>query len=306
MNNGGILNFKQVEIEDYSRIYPYTSAYGEGSCQHSPVSMYSLSEKYMDEVCIRDDVLYTLRSALCDDVYRVYLSPLTGGSMREAFAKVLQDAASYGKKVQFLSLTKKASDILSKEFPEEFDITEDRNLAEYIYRTEVMAGFLGHSLTKRRQQVRRFMRDFGERTSITKITEEDAESILRFEHYWIEKYGESHDVEALKREERMIIKQFAHFDELRLSGIVLRIDEKVYGFGYGTKLNDEYYDAIVEKGDYSIPNIYKVLRRESVRLCAMDSRYVNMEEDVGIEGLRNIKLSYHPEYLLHKYIAKQK
>ena len=306
MNNSGILNFKQVEIEDYSRLYSYTSEYGEGSCQHSPVSMYSLSEKYMDGVCIKDDVLYTLRSALCDDVYRVYLSPLTGNPMREAFAEIIQDAASYGKKVQFLSLTKRAADILSEEFPDEFVITEDRDLAEYIYRTEIMAGFLGHSLSKRRQQVRKFLRDYGSRASITMITEEDKESILIFEHEWIEKYGESHDVEALKREERMIQKQLAHFDELRLSGIVMRIDGKIHGFGYGTKLSDEYYDAIVEKGDYSIPNIYKVLRRESVRLCAMECRYVNMEEDVGIEGLRNIKLSYQPDYLLRKYVAKQK
>ena len=35
------LEFLPVTWSDYERIYPYTSAYGEGSCQHSPVSMAS-------------------------------------------------------------------------------------------------------------------------------------------------------------------------------------------------------------------------------------------------------------------------
>ena len=35
------LVFTPVDFADYDKIFPYTSAYGEGSCQHSPVSMIS-------------------------------------------------------------------------------------------------------------------------------------------------------------------------------------------------------------------------------------------------------------------------
>ena len=49
------LEFLPVTWSDYERIYPYTSAYGEGSCQHSPVSMASLAEKY-DTYVITDEV----------------------------------------------------------------------------------------------------------------------------------------------------------------------------------------------------------------------------------------------------------
>ncbi len=111
------LEFTAVTPEDYDRIYPYTSAYGEGSCQHSPVSMFALNEKYGDSVCIQDGFLYTLRSRLCDARSRVYLAPLGSGDRKKAFERIFEDAAVYGKKVSFRTLTEEAAAFLEQNFP---------------------------------------------------------------------------------------------------------------------------------------------------------------------------------------------
>ena len=129
------LDFKPVELNDRDDIYRYMSEFGEGSCQHSFVSMYSLSEKYGDSFCILDDMLYTLRSKLCDDEYRVYLAPMGYGDKRQAFINILEDAHSYQKKVKFITLTKQYANFLENEFAGQFNIEENRDLAEYIYRT---------------------------------------------------------------------------------------------------------------------------------------------------------------------------
>ena len=300
-----VLEFSPVAPEDYDRIFPFTSRYGEGSCQLSPVSMFSLSEKYGDSVCVRNGVLYTFRKNLCDESFRVYLAPL-GDDARSGYASVLSDAAAYGKRVRFESLTEAQASLLEEVFPGRFRITEDRDLAEYMYRTEIMSSFPGRSNRKRRYEVNAFRTQYGERASAEVIRPGDYGEILSFARDWVRENASTHDAEALEREERMIGKQMAHFEALRLSGVVLRIDGVIKGFSYGTKLSDEFYDTIAEKADRNIPHIYKVLRAEATKQCCMDCRYVNYEEDLGIPGLRYIKTAYRPEFLLNKYIAAEK
>ena len=303
--NGSELNFKSVEIKDYEWIYAYTSVYGEGSCQHSHVSMYSLAEKYHDEVCEYNGFLYTLRHGLCDDTYRVYLAPLGNEPGKKEFEAILEDAASYGKKVKFITLTERSAKALEESFPGRFEMIEDRDLSEYIYRASVMSEFEGSELRKRRAEVHTFWNQYGDRARIVSIGPDDLKKCLEYEVKWIKDNSETHDVFALQRDMRMIERQFEHYDELHLSGIILYVDEVFRGFTFGTKLGDTY-DVIVEKADREIPHSYKVLRQESVKRCAADCTFVNMEEDLGIPGLRALKMAYKPEKLLKKYIVSEK
>jgi len=299
------LDFKQVGIEDYDWIYAYTSVYGEGSCQHSAVSMYSLAEKYRDEVCERDGILYTLRHGLCDDGYRVYLAPMGSAPIEQGFETILADAASYGCKTKFITLTQSSKEALEKQFPGRFDYIEDRDLSEYIYRSEIMAEFAGSELRKRRAEVHTFWNQYGDRARIDFIGPDDYQKCLEYEVKWIKDNSETHDVHALQRDMRMIERQMEHYNELHLSGIILYVDDEFCGFTYGTKLGDTY-DVIVEKADRVIPHSFKVLRQESAKRCAADCTYVNMEEDLGIPGLRALKMAYKPEKLLQKYIVSEK
>ena len=300
------LSFSPVGLEDRDRIFAYSSVFGEGSCQYSPASMFGLEEKYGDAVCERDGLLYVLRSRLCDAARRVYLFPLGDAEkLADGVRRVMEDARARGRRTAFASLTDRQRDFLLAAFPGRFAVSEDRDAAEYVYRTESLATLSGNRLMKRRAEVHAFWRRYGDRASVAALSTADVPEVLAFEARWLRENAATHDAEALAREARMIARQLGAFDALRLRGVVLRIDGAVAGFAYGTKLDGDCYDAIAEKGDRSVPNVHKVLRRETARLCAADCAYVNLEEDLGIPGLRTMKTAWHPAFLLRKSAAEE-
>lgn len=295
------MDLKPVSLDDIEILYQYTSLYGEGCCQHSPVSMWSLYEKYGDSFCIQDGFLYVCREHLCDDGYRVYLAPFGAGDIAGAFETILADAHSREKKAKFITLTEKYVNILNQAFPGQFECINDRNLAEYIISAETMRDFPGKIHARRRTEIRSFWRDFGDRTEVHEMTADDLEEVLDYAHEWRDKYSETHDEDALERELKCIRKQIWNYDKLGISGTVIRIDGNVKAFCYGVGLNDDYYDVLIEKGDREYPGIYRVLRQESTKLNVTGYKYVNFEEDVGVPGLRRLKESYGPEFLIGKY-----
>lgn len=302
-----MLQFREILFEDYQTVYNYTSLYGEGSCQHSFTSMYLLYDKYGDMICEEENVLYIHRSHLDDENYRVYLAPMCSESkLKNAYEILLDDARKYNKKVKFESLTEKHVSFLKDNFSGIFSYIEDRNLAEYIVLTDEMKTYCGSKLAKRREEINHFWRVYGDRCTIEVMDVDKKDEICSFHEYWIEQNASSHDVNALKIEYNCVKKGLDNFDKLHLEGIVVRIDGKIVGYEIGTKLSDDYFDAIYEKGDKDCKSVYKVLRQEFCKKCVDSAKYYNLEEDLGVEGLRHMKNIYQPVFLINKIVVTER
>ena len=60
-----------------------------------------------------------------------------------------------------------------------------------------------------------------------------------------------------------------------------------------------------EKGDTSIRSICRVLNQEFINMCCHGMHYINVEEDVGIEGIREKKHFDRPDILIEKFIVQE-
>ena len=299
------LMFEPVTLDQLARVYSYMSRFGESSCQHSAVSMYSHFEKYGDSFCIEQDVLYVLRQNLCDGEYRVYLAPFCASDPKDAYLRILEDARAYGKKVRFETLTGKQKIFVESAFPDLFEAVRCRDMDEYIYSYETMAEFPGKAHARRRTEIRSFWRDFGERTKVTPMCASDLEEVEFLAERWLDLHCKEHNETALRGEKICIERQIEHFDTLGITGTVIRIDGIIKAFCYGVPLNDSCYNVLIEKGSRSFPGIYRVLRQESTRLNVASYSYINFEEDVGDPGLRRLKESYGPAYMIEKYQVRE-
>ena len=82
---------------------------------------------------------------------------------------------------------------------------------------------------------------------------------------------------------------------------------KILGFSLGEMCAEDTFDVHFEKAQIDINGAYPMVCRELTRMLMArhpQLQFMNREDDMGLEPLRQSKLSYKPEYLLNKYIAR--
>lgn len=309
-----MLDLQPVNMGLKTLVESYTFKYGEGSCQHSFVSSYCLRHKYGDMFCEHDNFLYTLRSRKCTDSERVYLFPHGDRSnpdaLRQALQNVLDDSHEHGARVKFETLTASAKDIVMNMFPEKFTSEANRDFSEYVYKVDNITRLPGVKFKAKRNCIHQFTRDYEGRYEIVKIAPEHIEQIRKFQAKWLaaKMLGEDDYIHEhqLEQENEGIQTCLDDFFALGLSGIVMFIDGAVSGYAYGAPLSDNMFDTIVEKGDRNIRDVYLMVKQGLLKLCCSNYEYMNYEEDIGIEGLRKMKMMFKPEYMLEKFIVTEK
>jgi hypothetical protein len=102
---------------------------------------------------------------------------------------------------------------------------------------------------------------------------------------------------------------FDNYEALGFYGGLLYQNGAPVAFTAGTRLDPATIDVHFEKALPGVEGAYTMINREFVRMISdeiPEIEYFNREEDMGLEGLRRSKMSYHPDVLLMKYTATEK
>jgi hypothetical protein len=104
--------------------------------------------------------------------------------------------------------------------------------------------------------------------------------------------------------ENIAIKElFTYMDKLPVFGCAIFINGKIEAFSIGEKLNEKTAVVHFEKANPEIDGLYQLINQWFCQNELTYYNYVNREQDLGIEGLRRAKESYHPDHLVDKYIV---
>lgn len=197
-------------------------------------------------------------------------------------------------KVIFKQLSKEEADMLSEKFG--FVIEEDRDSADYIYLTEKMISLKGKKLHAKRNFLNRFKKTEYEYEAINRENIEEAKAFVLAT---LEKKTDTED------EEKSVNELFDNYFALCQSGAILRNKQGIIAVTVGEKLNKETAIIHLEKANADIPGAYTAINQMFLENQFADTKFVNREEDMGIEGLRQAKMSYYPDILLMKYTARE-
>ena len=232
-----------------------------------------------------------------------YTNPIGTGDYGAIINALMTDAKERDIPLTLRGLLKEDVARLSALFPDTFDITENRNEFDYIYSIEALTNLTGRKYSGKRNHIARFM-DNPDWT-YEPITDENMRECAEMNDEWCRRNGCKGE-QDLTWEHCAVRKAMKHFYELKLSGGLLRVGGKVIAFTIGEPLSSDTYNIHVEKALSEIQGAYPMINNQFLLHNCQSFRYVNREEDMGNEGLRKAKLSYHPEILLEKYTATLK
>lgn len=213
------------------------------------------------------------------------------------FAQLRKYVEDQGKIFRLGSVTEQDLSWISECYGGSFEAEFSRDYSDYIYSVRELTELRGSRFHGKRNHIKRFKET---EWSYSRMTPEDFDSCIAFASEGYAGSGK-YDDRSAALEQLAIHTFFENYEAFGLCGGVLRQSGRLVGFTLGERLNSDTFVVHVEKALPQVQGAYPTLCNEFLKAEAQGLEYVNREEDLGIEGLRRSKLSYHPEFLLDKY-----
>lgn len=287
-----MLDFKVIEISDRPWVTELLALSDFRGCEYNFSNNMAWHRLYDTKICRYKD-FYISRSTK----YGMrFTFPAGKGDYGDLFRTLQKEAEEAGVPLTVSSVTDENLRIFEELFPDRYDVSCDEADCDYIYEAEKLQSLSGKKYHQKRNHLARFRENDWQYTD---MTEKDFDECIEFA---VNSYNDNqaYDDESSVAEQFAINTFMNYFDGLGLKGGVIRVDGKVEGFTIGDGINSDTFDIHIEKANASIQGAYAAINNEFAKSAVNGYTYINREEDLGLEGLRKSKRSYHPAFLLRK------
>lgn len=289
-----------VSLDDEELINEILSEVDFYTCEYPFGNIFSYGAKMEIKIGVVDGCLVT---KCVQDDYVMYCCPIGKGNMKKAIEFIIDDARKDGRDCEIFAIDPKAAEFISKEFPDVFDITLERDTFDYVYLSEDLISLAGKKYQPKRNHISYFMKNND--WSYERITKDNCEECYEMSKIWLEGAAEEYK-EELESELKIIRRVFDNYDKLDFIGGLIRVDGKVVAYAMGEKASKDVFCVHIEKAFSDIRGAYQMINQQFVKNELSGYKYINREDDTGAENLRKAKLSYYPVFLAEKYEAKFK
>ncbi len=180
-------------------------------------------------------------------------------------------------------------------FPEsDYVITHNENDSDYIYTVEKMASYPGRKLHKKRNLLKQFHETHaGSQERLSAANIDAALMVLDGWHRELAHEGKT-DYEEVR-------EGLSLMDSLGLEGMVFFADGKPAGFIIGEDLTDDTHVLHFAKALTEFKGVYQYMFNEYAKSLVGRIQFLNFEQDLGLQSLRQAKSSYMPDMMELKY-----
>ncbi len=294
-----MIEFKPLRLKDQATIERYTRFSNIRNCDLAFANMYCWQGVYQSAWAETEGFL-TIRFHIDGGTQLGYMQPVGEEDFTRIVPALEEDARHLGQRLRLAGLTDEGRAQLRRAFPACFAFDSDRAREDYIYNAQSLRALPGRRYQPKRNHLNRFTAQYPD-YRYEELTPDRLDACMTLERQWRRRH-EGHASE-LCAEQHAMQRAFEHFEELGLRGGCLYADGRLIAFTYGSAVNDHTFVTHVEKADTTYDGAFTAINKFFAEHLPEQFTLINREEDLGIEGLRHAKLSYHPVELLHKYTA---
>jgi hypothetical protein len=175
--------------------------------------------------------------------------------------------------------------------------------SDYVYLTEKLVNLPGRKLAKKKNLISQFLRKYPD-YEVHNIVKSDEKDILRQYEQW-QSDRQIREI-GLTLEYRAVKKAFELWDDLPLDGLKILLNNEVIAWSVFSPQTADMVTVHFEKFDPLLKGCAQIINWETAKYMSGKYKYINREQDMGLEGLKQAKRSYEPEFMVEFVTSRLK
>ena len=290
------MTFHPLTLFDREAMQAVTLRSGRRNCNYTFANLVGWQFLFGTEVCVLENAV-VLRYTF--DGQRAYMVCTSEALSQELIEALFDDSNG-----DLTLIGLEDSQVAQLQSAFSISVEPVRDQYDYIYRRTDLATLHGKHLDAKRNHIHRFRAEHPD-FEYRPLTPEFFDECRRLTAIWQEEKNENDNDnendkrnETMKAEHRVMETIFSNWDALGMIGGSIFVDGRMVAFAYGSAVTTDTFDVCVEKADRHVEGAFAIINQQFAEHLPEQYIYMNREEDMGIPGLRQAKLSYHPEILL--------
>jgi hypothetical protein len=292
------LHFQQIELKHLELLKPYFTENPGRLCDGTLGAVMMWRDLHAMNFAIEDGILY-LRADYTPE-WVCFLQPRGNNlDLDDVLARLTESAKADGRPAALCSLSGEFLEGIRARYPDAKPLS-DRRWHDYLYNASDIVSLAGRRYSGQRNHINKFKNAY-ENWRFVPIDGENRADVRAF----IDSFrlaGAKEDYPAYYEGNVKALEVLDNLGRFGQVGGALYIGDTLAGCAMGEIVGDTLY-VHTEKALTQFQGSYPMLVQQFAAMYADCDRvkYINREEDDGVEGLRTSKLSYHPCALLEKY-----
>lgn len=281
--------FAPISLEMAREISPHLVQLPDGVSEYSFAGLYLFRYRYDYRVSLKNGVLVV---SGIDEGKRFFITPCCQTSV-ESIRELFVDHSEWKLiSPSFLALNREAIEGAG------LSVEPDRDNFDYVYLRSELAALSGKKFHKKKNHVNAFELSYPNfrLSPLNSSTSADALSVLES---WI-----SHEENPSETDYRAAKEALELLDQFDMTGLVLYVDGLPVAWTLAEPVAGGRMSAVhFEKARTEFRGVYQYINYAFANSLPETVEFVNREQDLGDEGMRQAKLTYRPSGFVEKYHA---